>query len=104
MLSFLFALILCTHPRTGGAFGTKSFGCYYFDGCGGFAPHVVGMFEAAFAPRGNVHSKAADARQRPRVTPQRPIAVGFSLVGGNRDVVNKEVSIYLPLSFSSRQV
>jgi hypothetical protein len=61
----------------GGVFGHVPFGALYLDGCGGHAPMIVDMMTAALAGR----------------TLQAPIAVGFSLVGGNRDVVDKEASI-----------
>ena len=61
----------------GGVFAHVPFGALYLDGCGGHAPMIVDMMTAAFTGQ----------------TMQAPIAVGFSLIGGNRDVVDKEVSI-----------
>ena len=61
-----------------GVFGHICFGAFYLDGCGGHVPTIVDMLTAALAGRG---------------PQQSPIAVGFSLLGGNRDVVDKEVSI-----------
>lgn len=64
-------------PLGSGAFATVPFRAYYFDGCGGYAPIIVAMMKAAFGER--------------RLVP--PVAVGFSLVGGGRDVVDKEQGI-----------
>lgn len=61
-----------------GMFHNVPFGAYYFDGCGGHAPIIVDMVEAAFS-------------QTRRCDP--PIAIGISIVGGNRDSVDKELTI-----------
>lgn len=53
------------------------FRAYYFDGCGGYTPQIVAMMEAALSPRRE----------------QEPIVVGWSVVGGNRDIVLKEVQV-----------
>ena len=66
--------------RNIGAFGKVPFGAYYFDGCGGYTPLIVDMMSAAF-----------DGQSSPIPTP--PIAVGFSILGGNRDVVDKEQTV-----------
>jgi hypothetical protein len=60
-----------------GAFGDVSFSAYYFDGCGGYTPLIIDMMTAAFD---------SDFLQP-------PIAVGFSILGGNRDVVDKEQDV-----------
>jgi hypothetical protein len=57
-------------------FQLDNFGAFYLDGCGGYVPQVTEMAAAALS-RAN--------RNR--------VALGFSLVGGNRDVVNKEVAV-----------
>jgi len=62
----------------GGAFANTLFGAYYFDGCGGYAPVINAMLTAAFENSQKVQS---------------PVAVGFTLVGGNRDVVDKELAV-----------
>lgn len=62
----------------GGIFHSTSFGAYYFDACGGHPPIILGMLKAAL-----------DKRR----TLEAPVAIGFSIVGGNRDVVNKEMEI-----------
>jgi hypothetical protein len=60
-----------------GAFGNIPFSAYYFDGCGGYTPLIIDMMTAAF-----------DSNSL-----QPPIAVGFSILGGNRDVVDKEQDV-----------
>lgn len=61
-----------------GRFAGLPFDAYYFDGCGGHAPVVVDMLRAALSD----------------LTVLRPpVAVGFSIVGGNRDVVDKELFV-----------
>lgn len=61
---------------SGGAFDEIDFHAYYFDGCGGYTPHIIEMIQAAI---------------RPNATP--PIAVGFSILGGGRDCVDKEQDV-----------
>jgi len=65
------------------------FAAYYFDGCGGFCPILVEMMEAAFGNSNASPSGAAAAASAPRCH-TAPIAVGFSILGGNRNVVDKE--------------
>ena len=62
----------------GGAFSDLDFHACYFDGCGGYAPIVSDMIEAALTDRPNL---------------EPPIAVGFSILGGGRDCVDKEQEI-----------
>ena len=70
-----------SHSKVGedGAFANIDFAAYYFDGCGGFEPHIIGMISAALLRTNDDSSK--------------PIAVGYSLLGGNKDVVGKELAI-----------
>ena len=71
-----------------GAFARVDFAAYYFDGCGGFVPHVVGMMSAALL--------------RPDCDPSKPVAVGYSLLGGGRDVVEKELAVSRALTIIAR--
>mmetsp|Transcript_28055 Transcript_28055/g.64220 ORF Transcript_28055/g.64220 Transcript_28055/m.64220 type:complete len:398 (-) Transcript_28055:355-1548(-) len=71
-----------------GAFAHKDFIAYYFDGCGGFVPHIVGMLSAALL--------------RKNFDGTGPIAVGYSLLGGNKDVVTKELVISRALTTIAR--
>ena len=66
------------------SFSNVNFAAYYFDGCGGFPPHIVDMMSAAL-----VRSPGENAHDRRR----RTTAVGYSLMGGNRNVVDKELDI-----------
>lgn len=63
-----------------GVFANISFAAYYFDGCGGHPPVIVDMLTAALD-------------KETRLIPEPPIAIGISIVGGNRDVVNKELYV-----------
>lgn len=67
-----------------GAFANIDFAAYYFDGCGGFVPHIIGMISAALV--------------REDYDSSMPIAIGYSLLGGNKDVVEKELAISQALS------
>lgn len=67
-------------------FYNVDFAAYYFDGCGGFVPHIIGMITAALI----------------RSSPAKTTAVGFSLMGGNRDVVEKELMICQALAVIAR--
>lgn len=98
----------------GGRFGGIEFGCFYFDGCGGFPPKLVEMVAAALggghSSRGNCRSAAlsgssgsfSDSRKRnpanhsayKKRPPHHPLAIGFSLVGSSKnDVVDKELAV-----------
>lgn len=81
-----------------GSFGNIDFSAYYFDGCGGFAPHVSNMMVAALL-------RDDDQQKDGSLSPsaQSPVAIGFSLVGGNRDVVDKEVAVCQRLSILARR-
>jgi hypothetical protein len=72
-----------------GSFGNIEFAAYYFDGCGGFVPHLSNMMVAALLRDEDQRKYGAlsSSVQSP------PIAIGFSIVGGNRDVVDKEVAV-----------
>lgn len=76
-----------------GAFSDIDFAAYYFDGCGGYVPHVIGMMSAALLKDDNT-ANSVD---------KRTTAVGFSLLGGIRDVVEKELSICQALSIIARR-
>ena len=72
-----------------GAFAHVDFAAYYFDGCGGFVPHVINMISAALL--------------RQTYDSSRPIAVGYSLLGGNKDVVGKELAVSRALTIIARR-
>jgi len=74
------------------SFSDVDFSAYYFDGCGGFVPHIVGMMTAAL-----IRPAASPEQQQRKTT-----AVGFSLMGGNRDVIEKELVICRALAIIAR--
>ena len=71
-----------------GSFSDVDFGAYYFDGCGGFTPHLVGMLSAALLREEcNVSSGEVSACGK------NPIAIGYSLLGGSKDILEKELVV-----------
>jgi hypothetical protein len=58
------------------------FAAYYFDGCGGYVPHIVDMVSAALI---RTRQQKGDEL--------KTTAIGFSLMGGNKNVVDKELTI-----------
>ena len=68
------------------SFSDVDFSAYYFDGCGGFTPHIIGMMTAALI-------RPKQQQQQMIQQQQAPIAIGYSLMGGNKDVVGKELDI-----------
>ena len=79
-----------------GPFANTKFSAYYFDGCGGYVPHMIGMLCAALLPRDEDSSLAGYCPPA--------IAVGYSLLGGNRNqVVNKELTITQVLTQIARR-
>jgi len=75
--------------RNDGAFAHIDFVAYYFDGCGGFVPHIVGMISAAML--------------RNSYETSGPIAVGYSLLGGNKNIVGKELAVSRALTIIARR-
>jgi len=77
------------------------FHAFYLDGCGGYVPPILEMITAALlssSPMQKRAAAAAEGQQRDPISSQSQgdemsIVLGFSLVGGNRDVVNKEVEV-----------
>jgi hypothetical protein len=65
------------------SFSNVNFAAYYFDGCGGFPPHIIDMMSAAL-----VRPPGEKSHDRRGIT-----AVGYSLMGGNRNAVDKELDI-----------
>ena len=70
----------------GGAFADIDFAAYYFDGCGGFVPLIVEMISAALFNCG-----------------EGPICIGYSILGGNKDVVEKELEISQAITSIARK-
>jgi len=69
------------------SFSDIDFASYYFDGCGGYVPHIIQMMSSALI-------RLDDDKQQP----SRTTAVGFSLMGGNKDIVEKELAVCRALS------
>ena len=72
------------------SFSNVDFAAYYFDGCGGFVPQIIDMISAALSKE-NCHYD------------QMPIAVGYSIVGGNKDVVEKELEVSRSVTVIARR-
>ena len=64
------------------SFAEVDFCAYYFDGCGGHIPHLVEMITAALEVVGPWNKGK-----------NHPIAVGFSLLGDTRNMVEKDVAV-----------
>lgn len=67
----------------GGTIGRTRFTVFFFDGCGGYITPILNMITAAFS-----ESKV--------FVP--PVVVGFSIIGGNRDVIDKEQAVLRELA------
>lgn len=59
------------------------FHAFYFDACGGHVPMIVDMMRAALVPEEGESVSAW----------QPPVAIGFSILGGGRDCVDKEQEV-----------
>ena len=84
------------------SFSDVDFAAYYFDGCGGFPPHVVDMMSAALVrpAEGGLGRRRGGVARAHRGS--RTTAVGYSLMGGNRDVVGKELDVCRALASIAR--
>lgn len=84
-----------------GSLSDIPFTAYYFDGCGGFIPHIIGMMSSALIrdEKGDNGNDVVCSTTRSNDSEKRsnssalPIAIGYSLMGGNKDVVDKELKI-----------
>jgi hypothetical protein len=74
-----------------GIFSDIPFAAYYFDGCGGFIPHVIGMMTSALV------------RDDDFVSTVSPVAIGYSLLGGSKDVVEKELKVSQALTIIAKR-
>ena len=85
--------------KGGGAFSEIDFTGYYFDGCGGYAPHIVNMMSSAL-----LVLKGDDRKEKARTKPlrKRPIVVGYSLLGGTKNLVEKELEISRAMTIIAR--
>jgi len=91
-----------------GAFAHLEFTGYYFDGCNGFVPHIVNMMSSALLVLDDDLGGTSDGnnepalRQQTKNDPRYPIAVGYSVLGGNKDVVEKELEVSRALTIIAR--
>ena len=65
---------------------------FYFDGCAGYVPHIINMMSSALLVLDDDH----DQKQG------HPIAVGYSLLGGTKNVVEKELEVSRALTLIAR--
>ena len=95
-----------------GAFGDVDFSGFYFDGCGGYAPHIVNMMTSALLVLENddrdetsnerENSSSNDKSSKYKVKPRHPIVVGYSLLGGTKNLVEKELEVSRALTIIAR--
>lgn len=69
------------------SFSGIDFCAYYFDGCGGHVPQITDMMEAAFS-----HYSSSEDSPNQNQYPRR-MAVGFSLLGDTRNMVEKDMMV-----------
>jgi len=93
--------------RSRGDLAHIAFAGYYFDGCSGYVPHIINMMSAALLKMENdcddsgavgvgEHAYEADERHR------RALVVGYSLLGGTKSVVEKELEVSRALTTIAR--
>jgi hypothetical protein len=75
-----------------GALAHLEFTGFYFDGCAGYVPHIINMMSSALLVLDDDH----DQKQG------HPIAVGYSLLGGTKNVVEKELEVSRALTLIAR--
>ena len=84
-----------------GSFASLDFIGYYFDGCSGYAPHIVNMMSAALLVLDDDNNNGANSCDNRRWN-NHPIAVGYSLLGGTRHLVEKELEVSRALTLIAR--
>lgn len=95
-----------------GAFGDVDFSGFYFDGCGGYAPHIVNMMTSAllvledddrdYTSNEKDNCNNDDKLSKCKVEARRPIVVGYSLLGGTKNLVEKELEVSRALTIIAR--
>ena len=101
------ALTQGTHDEAKqGAFGDVDFTGYYFDGCSGYAPHIVNMMSSALLVLDDDfkdNSSNEDKKDNPNKDgPRHPIVVGYSLLGGTKNLVEKELEVSRAMTIIAR--
>jgi hypothetical protein len=79
-------------------FRDVTFHAYYFDGCGGYTPQIMDMIQASIFHNHHIEQDDNDDQHHPSSTSSKfllstPIAIGFSILGGGRDCMDKEQDI-----------
>ena len=103
-----------TATTTTDSFAHIDFTAYYFDGCGGYVPHVIDMLSSALLSQhqqeekddnndhdNNDHNYSKNTHIMNTTT--GPIAVGYSLLGGSKNVIEKELTISRALTIIARK-
>lgn len=87
-----------TKGNTKGTFAEIDFMGFYFDGCSGFAPHIVNMISSALL----VLDDDNETLSRHHDKPSHPIVVGYSLLGGTKNLVEKELEVSRAVTIIAR--
>jgi hypothetical protein len=93
-----------------GSFAHIDFTAYYFDGCGGYVPHVIDMLSSALLSQHQQEEKDDNNDNdhnynynNTDIMNTGPIAVGYTLLGGSKNVIEKELTISRALTIIARK-
>jgi len=93
-----------TPPST---FASIDFTSYYFDGCGGYVPHIIDMISSALVTVGKVTAVVEEVQEGRNNGPaghvSLPIIIGYSVLGGAKDVIDKELQINRAITTIAQQ-
>jgi hypothetical protein len=104
-----------TSTTTTDSFAHIDFTAYYFDGCGGYVPHVIDMLSSALLSQHQQEEEKDDnddndndndhnySNNTDIMNTTGPIAVGYSLLGGSKNVIEKELTISRALTIIARK-
>jgi hypothetical protein len=102
-----------TTSTTTDSFAHIDFTAYYFDGCGGYVPHVIDMLSSALLSQQHQQEENDDnddddndhnyGNNTDSMNSSGPIAVGYSLLGGSKNVIKKELTISRALTIIARK-
>lgn len=112
-----FSSLIINTPEEGeqqqqGSFAHIDFTAYYFDGCGGYVPHVINMLSSALLSQHQQEEKDDNDDDNDNDHNNNnnndfmntgPIAVGYSLLGGSKNVIEKELTISRALTVIARK-
>lgn len=93
-----------------GSFAHIDFCSYYFDGCGGYVPHIINMISSALLQAENtdtetdtdIDTKTSSTKNTKKASRQGPIVIGYSLLGGNKNVIGKELAVNRAITIIGR--